>query len=190
MDSLLSVADEYHGESPSPVITPVQKHSTTNISTSASRQRMIVTQQPSLNNWNSAASIDHIHQEIKRISDTLQLQIDALATKMTESRLNEQRARYRDRELIMQALQKQKDDNVAFTKQVIFTKTTDHSDEIKREEMLLQKIQVSVIFLRICLLLNWFVFLYRFVSVFTSFLFLLCFVNDIVVCMSTTLCDF
>ena len=146
MDSLLSVADEYHGESPSPVITPVQKHSTTNISTSASRQRMIVTQQPSLNNWNSAASIDHIHQEIKRISDTLQLQIDALATKMTESRLNEQRARYRDRELIMQALQKQKDDNVAFTKQVIFTKTTDHSDEIKREEMLLQKIQVSVIF--------------------------------------------
>ena len=43
----------------------------------------------------------------------------------------------------MQALQKQKEDNIKFTKQVIFNKKTDYSEEIKREEALLHKVKVT-----------------------------------------------
>ena len=56
---------------------------------------------------------EHLRNEVARLKGHLQGQIDALNLKITEGRLEEQRARYRDRELIMQALQKQKKDNDA-----------------------------------------------------------------------------
>jgi hypothetical protein len=87
-------------------------------------------------------SIDFVRSELKRITTYLQDQIEDLGLKMNENRLNEQRARYRDRELIMQAIQKQKQDNNAFTKQVVFNKKTDYSKELKREETLIEKIKV------------------------------------------------
>jgi len=92
--------------------------------------------------WSHAHAVEHLRSELKRVTADLQEQVDAVASTMSESRLSEQRARYRDRELIMQALQKQRDQNAAFTKQVVFTKTQNYSEEIKREESMLQKIQV------------------------------------------------
>ena len=92
--------------------------------------------------WSHAHAVEHLRSELKRVTADLQEQVDAVASTMSESRLSEQRARYRDRELIMQALQKQRDQNAAFTKQVVFTKTQNYSEEIKREECMLQKIQV------------------------------------------------
>jgi hypothetical protein len=87
--------------------------------------------------------MEHFQSEVKRITEYFQGQIEELGIKMNEGRLNDQRARYRDRELIMQALQKQKEDNIKFTKQVIFNKKTDYSEEIKREEALLHKVKVT-----------------------------------------------
>ena len=62
---------------------------------------------------------------------------------MADGRLAEQRARYRDRELIMQAIQKQKEDYTVFTKQVVLTQVKDRSEDVQKEEALLQRIRVS-----------------------------------------------
>ena len=91
----------------------------------------------------SVHAMEHFQSEVKKITEYFQGQIEELGIKMNEGRLNDQRARYRDRELIMQALQKQKEDNIKFTKQVIFNKKTDYSEEIKREEALLHKVKVT-----------------------------------------------
>ena len=53
---------------------------------------------------------DHLKSDLKRIQGNIQGQIDTLTLKMNEGRLNDQRARHRDRELIMQAIFKQRDD--------------------------------------------------------------------------------
>ena len=70
-------------------------------------------------------------------------QLDSLGIKMADGRLAEQRARYRDRELIMQAIQKQKEDYTVFTKQVVLTQVKDRSEDVQKEEALLQRIRVS-----------------------------------------------
>ena len=159
MDSLLShataagyVADEslsstFDAVAAGPVVvTPshIHSHTTSPSPPVSSSRHVLTTHSPPPQAWSSIHAIEHLRTEVKRRFEHIQGQIEVLSTKMTESRLAEQRGRYRDRELIMQALQKQKDDNTAFTKQVVFTKTRDHSEEVKREEALLYKIQVSL----------------------------------------------
>ena len=51
----------------------------------------------------SAAS--SISSQVAQLKGSLQGQIDSLSVRLTESRLREQRCRYRDRELIMRAME-------------------------------------------------------------------------------------
>ena len=97
---------------------------------------------------------EHLRGEVARLKGHLQGQIDALNLKITESRLDEQRARYRDRELIMQALQKQKTDSVAAMAAVSKTaaKALDTANSaqqatpkvVEQEQALVRKIQVRL----------------------------------------------
>ena len=43
----------------------------------------------------------------------------------------------------MQAIQKQKEDYTVFTKQVVLTQVKDRSEDVQKEEALLQRIRVS-----------------------------------------------
>ena len=58
----------------------------------------------------SAHSLEHLRSELARMQGRLQGQIDTLTLKVNEGRLNDQRSRHRDRELIMQAIFKQRSD--------------------------------------------------------------------------------
>jgi hypothetical protein len=58
----------------------------------------------------SAHSLEHVRSYLARVQGDLQQQIDALALRLNEGRLNDQRAQHRDRELIMQAIFKQRSD--------------------------------------------------------------------------------
>ena len=52
---------------------------------------------------------EHLKSDLKRMQGSIQGQIDSLTLKMNEGRLSDQRARHRDRELIMKAIFKQRD---------------------------------------------------------------------------------
>ena len=58
----------------------------------------------------SAHSLEHLRSELAMMQGNLQGQIDSLTMKLNEGRLNDQRSRHRDRELIMQAIFKQRSD--------------------------------------------------------------------------------
>ena len=54
--------------------------------------------------------LDHLRSELNALQENLQGQIDALKMTVSEGRLTDQRAHHRDRELIMQAILKQRSD--------------------------------------------------------------------------------